>query len=91
MEGLDVAHFAQIKNNRVQQVIVVSNDDIDNLPFPASEPVGQKFIASLGLEGEWMQTSYNGSFRGIYAGMEYLFDDSIGKYGEYVVPVELAK
>jgi len=70
-----MAHFAQIKNNKVQQVIVVSNDDIDNLPFPESEPVGQAFIASLGIEGQWLQTSYNGNFREIYAGIGYIYDE----------------
>jgi len=75
MEGLNMAHFAQIKNNKVQQVIVVSNDDIDNLPFPESEPVGQAFIASLGIEGQWLQTSYNGNFREIYAGIGYIYDE----------------
>jgi hypothetical protein len=69
-----MAHFAQITNNRVQTVIVISNDDVDNLPFPESEPIGQAYIASLGIEGEWLQTSYNGNFRGIYAGIDYLYN-----------------
>jgi hypothetical protein len=86
MEGLIVAHFAQVTNNVVQQVIVVSNEDLDNLSFPESEPIGQAFIASLGIKGEWLQTSYNGNFRGIYAGIEYTFDISLGEYGEFVVP-----
>ena len=69
-----MAHFAKMDNDIVQQVIVVANDDIDNLPFPESEPVGQAYIASLGLQGLWLQTSYNGNFRGCYAGIEYTFD-----------------
>jgi len=81
-----MAHFAQLTNNIVQQVIVVSNDDVDNLPFPTSEPVGQAYIASLGIEGEWLQTSYNGNFRGLYAGIEYRFDASLGEYGQFIEP-----
>jgi hypothetical protein len=69
-----MAHFAQINNNIVKDVIVVSNEDCNDLPFPASEPVGQAFIASLGLIGEWLQTSYNGNFRGCYAGIGYLWN-----------------
>jgi len=69
-----MAHFAQINDNKVTQVIVVSNDDCDNLEYPASEPVGQAFIASLGLDGVWLQTSYNGNFRGTYAGIGYTYD-----------------
>jgi hypothetical protein len=69
-----MAHFAQIKDDLVLDVIVVSNSDCNDLPFPESEPVGQAFIASLGLEGTWLQTSYSGSFRGCYAGLGYSFD-----------------
>jgi hypothetical protein len=68
-----MAHFAKMIQDRVEQVIVVSNDDIDNLPFPESEPVGQAFIASLGITGQWLQTSYSGSFRGTYAGLGYSY------------------
>jgi hypothetical protein len=68
-----MAHFAQIQNGTVTNVIVVSNDDAPD-PYPASEALGQAFIASLGLEGEWRQTSYNGSFRAHYAGTGYTYD-----------------
>lgn len=70
-----MAHFAKVKNNIVSEVIVVSNADCGGLEFPDSEPVGQAFIASLGLEGEWLQTSYSGSFRGRYAGIGFLYDE----------------
>ena len=64
-----MAHFAKITGDTVVQVIVVSNEDCGNLEFPESEPVGQAFIASIGLDGEWRQTSYNNNFRGYYAGV----------------------
>jgi hypothetical protein len=69
-----MAHFAQIIADKVTQVIVVSNDDCAGGTFPESEAVGQTFIASLGLGGEWKQTSYNANFRGVYAGIGYNFD-----------------
>ena len=69
-----MAHFAQVTNNVVTQVIVVSNDDCDNLDYPASEPVGQAYIASIGLDGTWLQTSYHANFRGAYAGIGYTYD-----------------
>lgn len=81
-----MANFAQLQDGLINNVIVVSNDDCDNLPFPESEPVGQAFIASLGIAGQWLQTSYNGNFRGCYAGIGYTFDASIGEYGEFVAP-----
>lgn len=81
-----MAHFAQVKNNEVIEVIVIANADCDNLPFPDSEPVGQAFIASLDIAGNWLQTSYNGNFRGCYAGIGYTYDASLGEYGEFVAP-----
>jgi len=82
-----MAHFALVENGLVNQVIVVSNDDIEELPFPESEPIGQAFIASLGIVGSWLQTSYNGNFRGCYAGVGFSYDASIGEYGEFIPPV----
>ena len=63
-----MAHFAKVEKSIVQQVIVVSNDDAP------TETAGQAFIESLGLVGEWVQTSYNnnpieGASRGKYAGI----------------------
>jgi len=69
-----MAHFAQVQDGMVQQVIVVSNDDCGGGDFPASEPIGQAFIADLGLPGEWLQTSYHANFRGKYAGIGDLWD-----------------
>jgi hypothetical protein len=68
-----MAHFAQVQNNIVHQVIVVSNDDAP------TEAAGKQFIASIGLAGEWVQTSYNsnpieGQDRGKYAGIGDLWD-----------------
>jgi hypothetical protein len=68
-----MAHFAKISDKKVETVIVISNDDC-GAEFPASEPVGQAFIASLGLDGEWKQTSYNNNFRKQYAGIGYSYD-----------------
>ena len=75
-----MAHFAKIENGIVQQVIVVANSDFGNMDFPASEPVGQVFIASLGLDGEWLQTSYNSNFRGCYAGIGYTWDALLDEF-----------
>jgi hypothetical protein len=70
-----MAYFAQLnQNNVVLQVIAISNNDAPD-PYPASEALGQAFIASLGLEGVWKQTSYHGTFRTHYAGIGYTYDD----------------
>jgi len=78
-----MAHFAKVENGVVRDVIVVSNDDCGGGGFPASESVGQAFIASIGLAGDWVQTSYNANFRGKYAGIGDTYDaDS----DEFVTP-----
>ena len=64
-----MAHFAQLNNdNIVQQVIVVSND------IAIDESAGKSFIASLGLTGEWVQTSYNNRIRKQYAGIGFTYN-----------------
>jgi len=84
-----MAHFAKVENGVVQQVIVVSNDDCGGGDFPESEPIGQAFLALLGLTGEWLQTSYHANFRGHYAGFDFLFDANAGEYGEFVLPTTI--
>lgn len=69
-----MAHFARIENGIVREVLVIGNDDCGGGDFPESEPVGQAFIASLGLAGEWKQTSYSASFRSKYAGIGDVYD-----------------
>ncbi len=77
-----MAHFAKIDgNNLVTEVIVVSNDAINNEPFPVSEPIGISFCRSLyGEDTNWAQTSYNASFRYNYAGIGYTFDATAGAF-----------
>jgi hypothetical protein len=81
-----MAHFAKVIDNTVLEVIVIANSDCDDLPFPESEPVGQAFIASLGLDGEWLQTSYNANFRGAYAGIGYSYDANADVFVAPVIP-----
>ena len=79
--GRIMAHFALIKNGTVAEVIVIGNDDAPD------EASGQAFIASIGLAGEWIQTSFNnnpveGAPRGKYAGIGDLWTGT-----EFVSPV----
>jgi hypothetical protein len=84
-----VAHFAQVdENNVVLQVNVIANDDCGGGDFPESEPIGQAFIASLGIGGTWLQTSYNGNFRGLYAGIGYRYDATLDEFVGPNAPTE---
>jgi hypothetical protein len=76
-----MAHFAKVNsNNMIEQVIVVANSDCGGGEFPESEPIGQAFIASLGLDGEWLQTSYHANFRGAYAGVGMIYDAELDEF-----------
>ena len=62
-----MAHFAEINSqNLVLRVLVVPDEE---------QHRGQEFLASdLKLGGTWIQTSYNGTIRKNYAGIDYTYD-----------------
>jgi hypothetical protein len=71
-----MAHFAQVQDGTVTTVIAVSNSEVPD------EETGKAFLQSIGLNGEWVQTSYNGNpidgiDRGPYAGIGYTWDGSV--------------
>lgn len=61
-----MAHFAKIENGIVTSVLVVDNKH---------EAYGQDYLHGLGLEGTWIQTSYNANFRGKFAGIGDIYDE----------------
>jgi len=62
-----MAHFAEINNEGiVLRVLVIENNQ---------EHRGQDFLAiDLGLNGTWIQTSYNNKIRKNFAGIGYRYD-----------------
>jgi hypothetical protein len=69
-----MAHFAEIdKDNKVLRVVVVANKDIADDNGNEVEQIGRDFCNRL-LGGTWVQTSYNGNFRGKYAGIGDTYD-----------------
>jgi len=72
-----MGYFAKLKNGIVERVISVSNSVLGEPSslFPDTESIGIDFIANtLGLDGEWKQTSYNSNFRKNYAGIGFVYD-----------------
>lgn len=62
-----MAHFAEIDENSIVVRVLVVPDE--------QEHRGQEFLADdLGLNGTWIQTSYNHNIRKQYAGIDYLYD-----------------
>jgi hypothetical protein len=78
-----IAHFAKVEDGIVREVIVVDNKDCGDLEFPESEAIGAAFINSIGLNGIYKQTSYNGNFRNKYAGVGDTYD---AENDEFVSP-----
>lgn len=69
-----MAHFARIENNTVTQVIVVNNEVLLDSEGVEQESLGVAFCKEL-FGGKWVQTSYNGNFRGKYAGLGDTYDE----------------
>jgi hypothetical protein len=70
-----MAHFAQLKDNAVTQVIVVNNEEVPD------EATGVAFCKSLfGEDTEWVQTSYNNNFRGTFAGVGMIYDPELDEF-----------
>ena len=71
-----MAHFALVNESGIVEAVHVINNDVLDAggEFPESEASGQAFQASLGLDGLWLQCSYNGNFRGVYPGIRFSYD-----------------
>jgi hypothetical protein len=68
-----MAHFAKIDNGTVAQVIVVNNEVLKDELGTEQEALGAAFCHDT-FGGEWVQTSYNATFRGKYAGIGDVWD-----------------
>ena len=68
-----MAHFAELNSaNLVLRVTVVDNKDTADVNGVEKEYIGQAHLEKV-LGGTWKQTSYNGNFRGNYAGKGYTY------------------
>jgi len=78
-----MAHAAQIDyDGDVRQVLVIDNADLpDDGEFtPEVEVAANEYLHALGLDGDWKLTSYNGNFRGVYAGRGYSYDPDLDEF-----------
>ena len=94
-----MAHFAEINNeNIVQRVVVVDNSILLDESGKEVEQKGIDFCKSL-LGGNWLQTSYNGKIRKMYAGVGFRYvptDDvflppdfhSLKEYEDFVLSLD---
>ena len=66
-----MAHFAKIEAGIVTDVVVIDN---------AHEMNGSEYLNSLGLEGNWIQTSYNANFGKKFAAIGDTYVASTGVF-----------
>lgn len=66
-----MAHFAKIENGKVTRVVVVADKH---------EADGPAFLRSIGLEGIWVQTSYNNRIRTKFASQGDVYNDSLDRF-----------
>lgn len=66
-----MAHFAKVENGIVTNVLVVDNEHEHN---------GEEYLNSIGLDGRWIQTSYNGNIRRVYAGIGYEYLEDVDAF-----------
>ena len=85
-----MAHFARVSNNIVVKVHVLNNAVVTDDEGIEHEELGQQFLADLhGYEpSDFIQCSYNGTFRGIYPGPGCVYDPELD---QFVAPEPLAE
>lgn len=66
-----MAHFAKIVDGLVAEIVVVDN---------AHEANGDAYLNGLGLEGKWVQTSYNANFGKKFAAIGDTYVSSTGNF-----------
>jgi hypothetical protein len=83
-----MAYFAQIKDNFVIDIAVVANEVLGNATGLEAEAIGIDFCKSLyGADTEWLQTSYNGTFRGSYSAIGMIYNSELDVF-EYTAVTE---
>jgi hypothetical protein len=69
-----MAYFAKIDIlGNVEEIIVINDSESMTKTGKQSEKIGKSFIKSLGIEGDWIMTSEDGS-RGKYAAIGDTYD-----------------
>ena len=68
------AHAAKIEDGIVTQVIVIPRQDNDD------DALITAYCNSIGLAGTWIDTSFLGARRGVYAGIGMKYDADIDAF-----------
>jgi len=81
-------YFAHVRPNLViDQIVVISDESVNDLPYPDSEPLGQAFLHALyGSNDTWLETSRDGSFRGRPATIGGYYMPDVDEFGPIPEP-----
>lgn len=81
-------YFAHVRADlTIDQIVVVSSEAVNDLPFPDSEPLGQQYLHDLyGSNDQWLQTPKTGEFRGRYARIGGTWLPDIQEFGPLPEP-----
>jgi len=63
-----MSHFAELDENNIVIRVLVGDNNMPNEGY-------DWFVENLG--GRWVQTSYNGNFRGRFAGIGFTYDEEL--------------
>ena len=77
-----MAHFAKLDDSNVVIAVHVVNNEVLITDGVESEQTGIDFLTNLHGHTNWKQTSYNGNFRGRYAGIGYVYDEELDEFVE---------
>ena len=69
-----MAHFAKLDENNIVLAVHVVVNDVIIVDGQESEQAGIDFLTNLYGHASWKQTSYNGTIRKNYAGIDYTYD-----------------
>ena len=80
-----MAHFAKIEDGVVRQVIVINNEILLDENGIEQETLGADFCQNT-FGGTWIQTSYNATQRGKYAGLGDIYDPVLDVFKNSILP-----
>lgn len=70
-----MAHYAEVDGTGIVQRVLVVSNEVTHVDGVEDETLGAAFLSDLlPGSGTWVRTSYSGSIRGRYAGIDYTYD-----------------
>jgi hypothetical protein len=75
-----MAHFAKLDENNIVSAVHIVSNEVIMVDGNESEQAGIDFLTNLYGHTNWKQTSYNGSMRRRYAGVDFKYDENLDAF-----------